>query len=587
MADPRKNLQNALCSYTMDTLSYILTVKSFCENSSKWMLWRETELDLMMDIKDRTDQITKVTDAKNKGQAFLKGVKNMFTPAASIVNQYAELEKELSEVLRDTLDGLNKLGCFLDAVEKLAVTSLHVFMENEMLCLPEDITLDDLQVVLLATAYISPLLLEFKNDYEEFFLPKLKNVDVLACRLDKYIQTTKTMCEKLEKSCSCDFSLKKTNNIKVNVHKGLSDNYIQKMLDHINLLDEIRMDQQFRMVFLFQQETGQHFVKEFTERQPRMLEFLQQLEETAVQLSRMHTGAKISSVAGSSVGLVGGVMSIVGLALIPVTLGASLALTMTGLGLGITSGVNSAVTTFTEIGVNTAQNKKAGELFQNFMEDVQSLQDCVDQVSSQMAERLKAAQVEVAVGVGRAVCTGGGVAKSIDSLVDFAAGVRLLKPKEVVSSVGKAVAQEGKLGQSISRMASDVPDIGQVAAKSSLALTKSARVGLIAVNALFVGLDIFIICKDSISLAKGSQSEAAQFISERVALWRSVMGSWQKIHDSLAEGLPAAEKKEAALSTPFYMSMKIKDPTNEEPSENVEGNLANSQYQKKAIDEVD
>ncbi|XP_028310052.1 uncharacterized protein LOC114467805 isoform X1 [Gouania willdenowi] len=577
MADPRKKLPNALCRYTTDTLSYILTVKSFCENSSKWMLWRETELDLMMDIKDRMDQITKVTDAKNKGQAFLKHMKNMFTPAASVVNQYAELEKELSEVLRDTLDGLNKLDCFLDAVEKLAVTSLHVFMENEMLCLPVDVTLSDIQVVLLATASISPLLLEFKKENEEFFLPKLKNLEVIAYRLDKYIQTIETICEKLEKSCSCDFGLKKTNIIKVNVHKGLSKDYIQKMLDHINLLDEIRMDQHFRMVFLFQQEPGQHFVKEFTERRPRMLEFLQQLEETAVQLSRMHTGAKISSVAGSSVGLVGGVMSIVGLALMPFTAGASIVLTLTGLGLGITSGVNSAVTTATEIGVNSAQTKKAGELFQDFMEDVQSLQDCVDQVSSQMAERLKATKVEVAVGVGRAVFTGGGVAKSIDSVVDLAAGVRLLKTQEVVTSVGKAVAQEGKLGQSISRMASDVPDIGQVATKSSLALTKSARVGLIAVNALFVGLDIFIICKDSISLAKGSESEAAQFISERVALWRSMMGSWQKIHESLAKGLPAAEKKEAVLSAPFYMSMKIKDPTNEEPTENVEGNLANSQ----------
>ncbi|XP_028310053.1 apolipoprotein L2-like isoform X2 [Gouania willdenowi] len=539
MADPRKKLQNDLYSYTINTLSYILTVKIFCENSSEWILWREKKLNLMKDINNR--------------------MKNMFTPVE-------ELEKELTEVLKDTLEGLDKLDCFLDAVEKLAVTSLHVFMENEMLRLSDDVTLNDLQAVLRATASISPLLLEFKYDNENLFLPKLKHMEFLICRLDKYIQTIKTICEKLETSCSCDFSLKKTNNIKVNVHKGLSKDYIQKMLDHINLLDEIRMDQHFRLVFLFQQKKGQHFVKMFTEQQPRMLEFLQQLEDTAVQLNRMHTGAKISSVAGSSVGLVGGVTSIVGLALMPVTFGVSLALTMTGAGLGIASGVNSVVTTATEIGVNTAQLKKAGELFQNFMEDVQKLQDCIDQVISLMAERMTAAQVEAAVGVGRAVCTGGA-----------ATAIRLLKPKEVVTSVGKAVAQEGKLGQSISRMASDVPDIGQVATKSSLALTKSARVGLIAVNALFVGLDIFIICKDSISLAKGSESEAAQFISERVALWRSMMGSWQKIHESLAKGLPAAEKKEAVLSAPFYMSMKIKDPTNEEPTENVEGNLANSQ----------
>uniref|UniRef100_A0A8C5HWI6 Uncharacterized LOC114467808 n=1 Tax=Gouania willdenowi TaxID=441366 RepID=A0A8C5HWI6_GOUWI len=477
----RKKLQNALYSYTMNTIKNILKVKSFCEDSSEWIFCRETELNLMMDIKNRNEQLTKAPDLRKKD--FLKHMKNMFTPVE-------KLEKELTEVLKDTLEGLEKLDCFLDAVEKLAVTSLHVFMENEMLRLSDDVTLDDLQAVLRATASISPLLLVFKYDNKNLFLPKLKHVEVLICRLDKYIQTIKTICEKLETSCSCDFSLKKTNNIQVNVHKRLSEDYIQKMLDHINLLDEIRWDQHFRMVFLFQVETGQHFVNEFTERQPRMLEFLQLLEETAVQLSRMHTGAKISKVTGKSLGLVGGVLSVVGLALSPVTAGASLALTAAGAGLGITSGVNSVVTAVTEFGVNTAQEKKAGELFQNFMEDFQSLQDCVD-------------------------------------------------------------AQEGKLGQSISRMASDVPDFGQVAAQHLV--LKSAEYGLSAVSTLFGGLDVIFLCKDGISLAKGSQSEVAKFISERVAMWRSVMGSWQKIHESLTEGLQTAEKKEAILN------MKIKD----------------------------
>ncbi|KAG7460104.1 hypothetical protein MATL_G00217720 [Megalops atlanticus] len=61
-----------------------------------------------------------------------------------------------------------------------------------------------------------------------------------------------------------------------------------------------------------------------------MHKFLGALEERAVQLDRMKTGASISSVAGSTVGLAGGVVSIVGLALAPVTAGASLTLTMVG-----------------------------------------------------------------------------------------------------------------------------------------------------------------------------------------------------------------------------------------------------------------
>ena len=84
-----------------------------------------------------------------------------------------------------------------------------------------------------------------------------------------------------------------------------------------------------------------------------MLQFLKDLEESAVQLDRMSKGAKISSVAGSSLGAVGGVLSIAGLVLIPITAGLSLGLTMTGVVLGITNGVNSAVTTITEMKVNS------------------------------------------------------------------------------------------------------------------------------------------------------------------------------------------------------------------------------------------
>ncbi|XP_034448655.1 apolipoprotein L5-like [Hippoglossus hippoglossus] len=119
------------------------------------------------------------------------------------------------------------------------------------------------------------------------------------------------------------------------------------------------------MVFLFQEESFCDFISDFSKRQDRMLEFLNDLEEGAIQLDRMNMGAKISSVVGSSVGAVGGVLSIVGLALIPVTAGVSLALTMTGIGMGITSGVNSAVTTVTEIGVNATQQNKAREFSRN------------------------------------------------------------------------------------------------------------------------------------------------------------------------------------------------------------------------------
>eukprot|EP00064_Thunnus_orientalis_P021343 superscaffoldBa00006411_g21504 len=478
MSTPRGNLQRALCQYTKETLSYIYILKEFSERLPEWINARKTELRKVTDIKDRGDS-----------------------------KKCEELEQELAAVLKDTLGGLEKLDCFLDAVERLAVTSLHVFNEeNRVLHLPQDISSDTVQVVITAARLVCPLLLQFKRDAKAFFLPKLQNVEVLANQLDKYIQTTQKICDKLEESSFSEFCLRMNMETVVDRDVDLSEDDIQRMLRHINQLNEIS-----------------YFVLIFAE------------------------GAKISSVAGSSVGAVGGVLSIIGLALIPVTAGVSLALTMTGLSLGVTSGVNSTVTTVTEIGVNRTYQNKASEAFQSIMKDVKSLQNCLDEVTNR-----KASQKDVDVGVSKGLTKDGVFRKSIESFVDFAPAGKMLKSEDLIASAGKVVARKRQVLGNMSRVASDVPDAGQAAVKGSLALTKSARAGLIGLNALLIGMDIYTIFKDSISLAKGSETEVSQLIRARAALCSSEMDSWKKIRDSLHQGLLTSEEKRAILETPFY-----------------------------------
>ena len=103
------------------------------------------------------------------------------------------------------------------------------------------------------------------------------------------------------------------------------------------------MDESFRLTYLCGENT-EHFTDTYSGCRSRMVQFLADLEGTAVQLDKMKKGSCISTVAGSSVGAVGSVLSIVGLALAPVTAGVSLGLTLTGVGLGVTSGVNGLVT---------------------------------------------------------------------------------------------------------------------------------------------------------------------------------------------------------------------------------------------------
>ncbi|XP_075999088.1 uncharacterized protein LOC142992502 [Genypterus blacodes] len=533
----REELQEALCSYTSDTLSYIDTVRSFCNCLSMWILWREKELDMMIDIKHRADKIdlslSHVNKSENKGEAFREYMKSKFTSADS---RRAELEKELAAVVTGTLEGLEKLDDFLDAVERLAVTSLHVVTEmNQVVKLPQEISIQHVQDVITAARLVCPLLLQFKRDAKVFFKPSLHNVEVLNYQLDKYIHTTQMICEKMEKSSVTHNSSQKIQTTEVELNEDLSEEDIQTMQSHINQLVKIRMDEHFRLVFLFQEVSCTGFIKEFSERQPTMQQFMKEVEENAVQLDNMKKGAKISSVAGSSVGAVAGVLSIIGLTLIPVTAGVSLALTLTGVTMGITSGVNSAVTAATEIGVNMKHQKKANEVLQSFMKDVDVLQNCLEEVSNHIINT-----------------TG----KGTDSIVDAASAVRMLKKEEVMARAMKLAVQEGKAFRNVSKVASDIPDVGRVVAKGPLALTRSARAGFIALNALFLGMDIFFICKDSISLAKGCGSEVSQFLRARAALWHSEMDSWQKIHDSLCEGLLTSEKNQIVLEKPFYAEVR-------------------------------
>ncbi|CAI5676327.1 unnamed protein product [Oreochromis niloticus] len=142
----------------------------------------------------------------------------------------------------------------------------------------------------------------------------------------------------------------------------------------------------------------------------------------------------------------------------------------------------------------------------------------------------------------------GSVGLGIRSLVRDASDVKLIKSKNLITGCGKMVAQESKAP----KMASEIPEVGQAAFKGSLALSKTARAGLIALNAFFLGLDIIFICKDSISLAKGSKTKISKVIRARTALWSSEIDSWKKICDSLNEGLKTSKKKKSVLKARFY-----------------------------------
>lgn len=199
----REKLQTILCRYANDTLSYIKRVKGFCDWRSKWILQRETELEMMMDIKDRAEKIdlsfSHVRQSENRARALWQYVDSATTLQVNVDKKFAALEEELAGVLKDTNNGLQELDEFLGAVENLAFTSLHVFnATNSMLCLPNGISLDLVQAFISAAQQSYRLRVLLILDSEEFFVPRLQNVEVLLIQLNKYVIVTQLMCKKMD-----------------------------------------------------------------------------------------------------------------------------------------------------------------------------------------------------------------------------------------------------------------------------------------------------------------------------------------------------------------------------------------------------
>ncbi|XP_029692006.1 uncharacterized protein isoform X2 [Takifugu rubripes] len=518
MESARKNLQAVLGRYATNTLKHINTVKSFSNRISRWILGRGMEIEMMLDIKERAKK-----------------------------EKFAALEEELAEVLKTSLNGLMELDEFLDGLEKLAFTSLHVFRENNnMLHLPPGISLDLVQDIITAAQQTCPLRLVFMLDTDDFFVPQQQNLEVLCFQLNKYMIISQLMCDKMGKSSFSDWRPPSSTETNVELPVDLSEDDIQEMLTHIKQLHSIRLNQNLRIAFMFQDDLSSTFLQEFDERRDRMLEFLDKLDESTGQIDKMHKGSRISSIAGSSVGAVGGVMSIVGLALTPVTAGLSLGLTIAGIGLGVTSGVNGLVTTLTEVGVNKREKNKASKMFEDFMKDVGDLYDCLEKVGTKGTTQKEFAEAiaNVAVELDSLEKT----ADVLKELVDAVSAFRMFNSEELIAGVGRLM--QGAKGAS--KLAFDIPDIGQAAARGAAGFARAARVGFIALNALFLGIDIIFIVKDGLSLSKGSQSELVKFFTARAALWRSQMRSWEKIYESQKEGQERMKIHLAALDTPFY-----------------------------------
>ncbi|XP_041649939.1 uncharacterized protein LOC121513965 [Cheilinus undulatus] len=236
---------------------------------------------------------------------------------------------------------------------------------------------------------------------------------------------------------------------------------------------------------------------------------LENLKEVANGLERVHKAATISSLTGGVIGAAGGITSIVGLALAPFTLGASLIVTGIGVGVGVAGGVTAGVSNITKMVTQSTDRKTVRGILKEFNEKVKAVAFWLQEINHSLENMTKGSPAQKLNGD-----------SGCHQIQSNAAAVRM----EEVLGGAAAVARCARVAK-----------IGTMAAQfSRVARVAEVATGVLA--GLFVAVDIFFIAMDAKEISNIKQAqEDGETSSEIMKFVLAIRNSAEELQEVLDE----------------------------------------------------
>ncbi|KAG8541860.1 hypothetical protein GDO81_028120 [Engystomops pustulosus] len=223
----------------------------------------------------------------------------------------------------------------------------------------------------------------------------------------------------------------------------------------------------------------------------------------ADDLDKFHRGATIASVTGSTFGIAGGITTIVGLALAPFTLGASLIVSAVGVGVAVAGGVTGA-------GASIADTV-------NVRKKCNTVREFVSQIN-EMIERLKE------------------VSDNINSVLEiiqhWSTGDQFLDVSRLFGRGAFSALEVGRMVQ-LSKLTTVASRGAQLATRGVQAA--AAVSGVLA--ALFIIIDAIFIVRGAMDLHKGGKSEEAAKIRKCAAELETIHLDLQEVENTFCNDL--------------------------------------------------
>ncbi|KAF0881516.1 APOL3 protein, partial [Crocuta crocuta] len=253
----------------------------------------------------------------------------------------------------------------------------------------------------------------------------------------------------------------------------------------------------------------ERFLKEFSWLKEELEGQIRKLCELADEADKVHKNCTITNIVASSTGATSGVLSILGLALAPVTAGVSLTLCATGMVLGTASAVTSVSSSIVEHRKTSSLKAEANQLTSAGSDKEEGVSKAMGTKIHQIVSLTKNC-IEVVQNVG----------KHVRAIKLAKANPRLLARAKRLMTAGRVSVRSGK-------------QVQKAFGGTALAMTKRARIMGAAAASIFLVMDVANIVEESKHLYEGAKAESAEDFRMQAQFLESKLEELIQTHDRL------------------------------------------------------
>lgn len=259
------------------------------------------------------------------------------------------------------------------------------------------------------------------------------------------------------------------------------------------------------------QNDKERFLEAYPRVRLELEERIKKLHALADKVDKVHKDCTISQVVAGSSSAVSGVLTILGLALAPVTAGVSLALSATGMGLGAAAAVTSVSTIIVEKVSLASAEAEASKLVPTNKVTMNGMKEVLEQSGPRLLS----------------VSTNS--FKDLKNIKTSIQAIKLTKANPRLATNAKRLMTTGKIS------ARNTRQVQKAFGGTALAMTKEARIMGATTAGLFLLIDVVRLVKHSKHLHEGAKSESAAELRQQARDLEQKLQELNQVHDSLIQ----------------------------------------------------